>query len=109
MPIDLALAVGVLFAAGLYLVLGRCLVRAIFGLVLLSNAANLSVLLLARDPSGLQPPIVSTPGPWVDPLPQALVLTAIVIGFGMTAYLGVLIYRLFIDRGTTDLDEGSES
>ena len=47
-------------------------------------------------------PIVSRDGPWVDPLPQALILTAIVIGFGVVAYLVLLLYRTFLDQHTAN-------
>lgn len=83
-----AIAVGVLVAAGVYLLLQRGLVRITFGFVLLGHAAN--VLLLASGGMDLRgvPLIGSGPiGQMADPLPQAFVLTAIVITFGLTVYL----------------------
>lgn len=77
--------------------------RILFGFLILSNAANLFVLCTSGEPgSRLAPILDGRPGPRVDPLPQALILTAIVIGFGVTAYLVVLLYRLFLDHGTTN-------
>jgi multicomponent Na+:H+ antiporter subunit C len=103
-----ALLVGLLFGVGTYLILQKSFVRLLFGFVLVSNGANLCVLMMSGAPTGKSEPVlaeVAIPGyeanP-VDPLPQALVLTAIVIGFGMTAYLVFLLYRIFLDWKTTD-------
>lgn len=102
MQLDSALLVGVLFGAATWLILQRSFVRILFGFILLGNAANLLLLTMSGEPDGKRPPIATETGPWVDPLPQALILTAIVIGFGVTAYLVVLLYRLFLDHGTTN-------
>lgn len=105
MQADTAILSGVLFAVAMWLLLQRSFVKVLLGFVVLSNAANLFVLMTSGEPSRRAAPIVEGTGPWVDPLPQALVLTAIVIGFGVTAYLVTLLYRLFLDSGTTHLDE----
>ena len=106
MQFDTAILVGVLFGCGTYLVLQRSFVKILFGFVILSNAANLLVLAMSGEPSGRSAPLVRDPPvPMVDPLPQALILTAIVIGFGVTAYLVVLLYRLFLDHQTADAGE----
>jgi multicomponent Na+:H+ antiporter subunit C len=104
MQADTAILTGVLFGVAMWLLLQRSFVKVLFGFVVLSNAANLFVLMMSGEPTGKSAPIVSSPGPWVDPLPQALILTAIVIGFGVIAYLVTLLYRLFLDWGTTELD-----
>lgn len=111
MPVDTALLVGFLFGAAVYLILSRRFVRLLFGFLLLSNAANLFVLSMSGDPAALAPPLADLPGPHVDPLPQALILTAIVIGFGTTVYLVFLLYRYFVDFHTTRRDglEGEDS
>ena len=104
----LAFVVGGLYAAGLYLVLRRRLAQLIIGIVLLTNAANLLIftaagLVRARPPlveEGMQ----TTEGLVADPLPQALILTAIVIGFGVLAFALVLAYRVYQTLGTDDLD-----
>lgn len=97
-----AILVVVLFAAGTYLILQEKFSRILFGFILFSNAANLFVLSMAGNPDGKGAPVVLGGGPPpVDPLPQALVLTAIVIGFGVIAYLVMLLYWIFLDRGTT--------
>ncbi|MEM7132610.1 MAG: NADH-quinone oxidoreductase subunit K [Chloroflexota bacterium] len=97
--ITLAVVVGVLFATGTYLILQRRAIRLILGLALLTHGVNL--LLFSSGGLGRgQPPIIDkdafTPdgiGQFVDPLPQALILTAIVISFGVTAFTVVLVNR----------------
>jgi multicomponent Na+:H+ antiporter subunit C len=108
MLIETCILVGLLVAVAVYLILQPGFVRILFGFVLLSNAINLLVLLASGEPRGRTVPIVgeAVDGlPPVDPLPQALVLTAIVIGFGVIAYLVVLLYRTFLDQGTADAGE----
>ena len=104
----LALLVGVLVAASVYLMLARNVLRFLFGLVLLSNAANLTIFIAGRltpeapplVPDGLTVP----PEQVANALPQALVLTAIVIGFGLLAFTLVLVYRGYQTLGTLDSD-----
>jgi multicomponent Na+:H+ antiporter subunit C len=103
MAAAVALLVGVLFATGLYLLLGRSLLRQIIGLALLSHAANV-VLLLSAGLRGTPPIVTPGGGPYTDPLPQALILTAIVIAFGVTAFLLALGYRMHL-FGEADDDE----
>lgn len=106
MILTASLLVGILFATATYLVMQGSFVRILFGFIILSNAANLAIMTVSGPPRGLAEPIITDPvGTMVDPLPQALVLTAIVIGFGVTAYLVFLFYRLFLDWKTTDAGE----
>ncbi len=106
MSLETALLIGVLFGCATWLVLHHSFVKILFGFVLLSNAANLFLLSMSGSPDGREAPIAGqTAGPLVDPLPQALILTAIVIGFGVTAYLVILLYRLFLDQKTTNAAE----
>jgi multicomponent Na+:H+ antiporter subunit C len=106
MQIETAILVGILFACATFMILQTSFVRILFGFVILSNAANLLVLSMSGEPTGKAAPIVGNSKlPMVDPLPQALILTAIVIGFGMTAYLVLLLYRLFLDQKTTNAAE----
>jgi multicomponent Na+:H+ antiporter subunit C len=105
----LALVIGGLYAAGLYLMMRRSMVKLIIGLALLGHAANLLIFTVGRLTRG-QPPIVSPGetapvGPFADPLPQALILTAIVIGFGVQAFAIVLLKRAYQTVGTDDLDD----
>ena len=106
MQVETALLVGVMFGCATYLILQLGFVRILFGFVILSNAANLLVLSMSGRPDGKGAPIVLDGGaPLVDPLPQALILTAIVIGFGMTAYLLLLLYRIYLDHQTVNTAE----
>lgn len=95
MTVVLAAAAAVLFGAGTWLLLQRQLTRIVIGLSLLAHGANLLVLLSAGRPA--QPTFVgqSASSSLLDPLPQAFVLTAIVISFGVTTFLLALAYRSF--------------
>ena len=104
MQADTALLSGVLFAVSMWLLLQRSFVKVLFGFVVLSNAANLFVLMISGEPMGRSAPIVGGTGPMVDPLPQALVLTAIVIGLAMTALLLALALRQRQDRKDDRID-----
>lgn len=97
MTIVLAAAVAVLYAGGVYLLLQRTLSRIIVGLALMGHGANL-LLLMAGGTPGAPPLIARGPPPEraADPLPQALALTAIVITFGVLAFLLTLAYRSWI-------------
>jgi multicomponent Na+:H+ antiporter subunit C len=88
----LVVTIGVLFAAGVYLVLERSLTRVLIGVVLIGNGANL-LFLVAGGAAGRPPIVGKGTGRMTDPLPQAMVLTAIVITLGMTAFLLALAYR----------------
>lgn len=104
----LAVAVGVLFATGTYMMLRRNLVKIILGLGLLSNGANLLIFTSGGLRAGL-PPIIghhdkSLAAAAADPLPQALILTAIVITFGVQAFALVLVYKAYQAVGSDDPD-----
>ncbi len=97
--VTLSLVIGVLYAVGTYLLLQRTLTRVVIGLGLLGHGANL-LLLQAGGAAGAVPIIGRTAGDvgegTADPLPQAMVLTAIVITFGVTAFLLALSYRSWV-------------
>jgi multicomponent Na+:H+ antiporter subunit C len=96
--------VGLLFAVAIYLLLRGSLVDHVFGLIVLSHAANLFVFGAGRLRQGAAPILGEDPGqPIADPLPQALVLTAIVIGFGVVAFATLLVARLHATFGTDDV------
>jgi multicomponent Na+:H+ antiporter subunit C len=105
----LAVVVGGLYAAGLYVMLRRNIVKLVMGLVLLGHAANLLIFTaagLTRAVPPLIPREAAELGPdAADPLPQALVLTAIVIGFALQSFALVLIRRAHETLGTDDVDE----
>lgn len=105
MNIVLALVVGALFAAGTFQLLRRSLVRVVIGVSLLAHGANLLLLAMAGLRRGRSPIIQDEPATYVDPLPQALILTAIVIGLGTQAFLLVLSYRADQEFGLDDTDE----
>jgi len=101
--LEAALLIAVLAGCGLHLCLSRRFLRVLFGFLLISNAANLVLLAVSGDPTGRRSGTVAADGSSrdaVDPLLQALILTAIVIGFAVAAYLTVLLYRLYTDRGS---------
>jgi multicomponent Na+:H+ antiporter subunit C len=105
----LALAAGVLYAAGIYLMLRRRLAQLIIGLGLLSNGTNL-LIFTSGGLTRARPPVVPEGAeqlepPYADPVPQALVLTAIVIGFGLLAFSLVLAHRVHMTTGIDDVDE----
>lgn len=105
----LAVMTGGVFATGLYLILRRSIVKLLIGLVLLSNAANLVIFTTAGLQRG-KPPLIpegaTAPLQVVaDPLPQALVLTAIVISFGVLAFAMVLVHRTHQMVDTDDLND----
>ncbi|MEW5249791.1 Na+/H+ antiporter subunit C [Microbulbifer discodermiae] len=108
METAVALAIGILVATGVYLMLERCLLQYLFGLVLLSNAANLAIFAAGRL-TRATPPLVPAgmtepPQPVANPLSQALILTALVIGFGLLAFALALIARSYARFGTLNSD-----
>ena len=113
MTIVLAVVIGSLYTAGVYLMLRRNVVRLVFGLVLLGHAANLLIFTAGGLVRG-RPPIVpedavGLPPGVADPIPQALVLTAIVIGFAVVSYAAVLVHRAVDRTGTDDTDDMRET
>jgi multicomponent Na+:H+ antiporter subunit C len=105
----LAITAGVLYGTGLYMLLRRRLAQLIIGLGLLSNGTNL-LIFTAGGLKRARPPLVPEGAqeltqPFADPVPQALVLTAIVIGFGVLAFSLVLAHRMHTTTGTDDIDE----
>jgi multicomponent K+:H+ antiporter subunit C len=99
----MATGIGALTAVGLYLILLRRTFPVVIGLSFLSYAVNVFLFTMGRLAID-QPPIVSAgAASYTDPLPQALVLTAIVITFGMTALIVVLSLRAFLETGDDDV------
>ncbi len=106
--VTLAVA-SVLMGIGAYLILQRLLSRVIIGLALLSHGVN--ILILVSGGPGGQPPVLLEgvdPATVADPLPQALVLTAIVITFGVTAFLLALALRSWLLTGTDAVEDDIE-
>ena len=97
-----------LFGCGLYMILSRHLMRVLLGLSLVGTAVNLVVFQSGRIRS-MQPPLIQNGADRLngsaDPLPQALVLTAIVIGFALSVILTTLVLRAYRAHGTARSDE----
>lgn len=106
MSLVLVAVVGVLAGTGTFLVIQRSLSRIILGVGLLANAVNL-LILVTGGPSG-GAPIAGRPGEPADPLPQAFVLTAIVIGLAVVAFLLALAWRAWTIDGEDDVDDDVE-
>jgi multicomponent Na+:H+ antiporter subunit C len=107
MELVLAVVAGVLYATGLYLMLRRRLAQLIIGLGLLSNGSNV-LILSAAGVTRARPPLVDEAGTaleqFADPVPQSLILTAIVIGFGVLAFSLVLAHRVHHSAASDDID-----
>jgi len=93
MELLVAVTIGGLFAAATFMLLRPSSFPVVLGTILLSHGINLLLVAMGRVRLGAAPILSSTTGQPADPLAQALVLTAIVISFGMTAFLLVLAYR----------------
>lgn len=106
MELLLAIVAGGLYASGLYLMLRRRLAQLIIGLGLLSNGSNI-LILSAAGVTRANPPLIGAgmpPDQFADPVPQSLILTAIVIGFGVLAFALVLAHRVHASAGSDDID-----
>lgn len=100
----LASAIGLMTAVGVYLTLQKRMLAVVVGLSFLSYAINLFLLAMGRLTVDKPPIITSGITDYTDPLPQALVLTAIVIAFGMTALIVVLGLRAYLETGSDAVD-----
>jgi len=105
----LAVLIGALFAGGFYLLMRCSLVKMVFGIALLAHATNLLIFTVGNVARAKAPIVLEgatiPPQPYADPVPQALILTAIVIGFGLQAFCLVLFKRTYLTLGTDDTDE----
>jgi multicomponent Na+:H+ antiporter subunit C len=108
MELLLPLLAAVLVGTGLFLMLSRAMIRLIVGLTMFSYGVNMS-LFLAGGMEIAAPPLLDVAGPYRDPLPQALILTAIVIGFATTALLLVLAMRAYQATGTDHVQDLAET
>ncbi len=113
MTVLLAIVAGLLFAAAIYLMLRRSVLKLALGLSLLANAANLVIFVAAGLTRG-EPPLIADgetlpPPDAADPLPQAMVLTAIGSGFSVLAFTLTLRHRVYEEGGTDDVDDLSEA
>ena len=109
MELLLIFIIGLLHAAGIYMLLRRNMFKMIIGLILLGNGVNMLIFLLGKLTKG-HPPVIADGAKvfteiYADPVPQALILTAIVIGFGLQSFAIILIKKVHQGLGTDDLDE----
>lgn len=109
MELLLIILLGLLYAAGVYLILRRSMVKLLFGILLLGSGTNLLIFLLGGITKG-KPPVIAEDAKllqdiFADPVPQALILTAIVISFAMIAFAIVLLKRVYALVNSDDLDD----
>jgi len=105
MELILAIGIGILFASGVFQLLRRNIIRSAIGLVILMNAVNLFLLSTGASVGEAPPYIDAAAGIYSDALPQALILTAIVISMGGTAFVLSMLYIISARYKTSDLDE----
>lgn len=105
MEILIAIVVGILFMSATYLILSKSLLRIIIGTGLLSHGAHLLILTMGGLKRGAAPLLGEHASTYTDPIPQALILTAIVISFGVTAFFLVLAYRSYQELGTDNMEK----
>lgn len=105
MEILMSIMIGIVFTVSIYLFLSKSLLRVVLATLLLSHGVHLLLLTMAGLQGGASPLLNLGEDAYTDPLPQALVLTAIVISFGVTSLLLVMSYRTYKMHKTDDLDE----
>jgi multicomponent Na+:H+ antiporter subunit C len=105
-----SITIGLIFMAGVYLILKHDLIRVVGGMVLISNAANLFILgaAISHGDAPILPLGLESSSSISDPVVQALVLTAVVISFGVSALLLAIVYRVYLSHRTVDLEELSD-
>lgn len=109
MELLFVLLIAVLYGSGIYMLLRRSMVRMLMGFTLIGNGANLLLFLMGGIRSG-RPPIIADGHSlfleaYADPVPQALILTAIVISFGIQSFAIVLLRQVYRLLGSDDLDD----
>ncbi len=105
MELVMSIAIGILFAVGTYLILTRSLLRIAMGTTLLTHGVHLLLMTMSGLKMGAPPLLGEQSAAYTDPLPQALILTSIVINFAVTSFLFVLAYRAYQDLGTDDMEQ----
>jgi len=108
MELLLVLLVGILYSAGIFMMLRRSMVKLLLGLLLLGNGTNILIFLMGGLTKG-KPPIIGETEKtftdlYADPVPQSLILTAIVISFALTAFAIILLKKVYATTGSDDLD-----
>lgn len=105
MEILMSIVIGIIFTVSVYLFLSRSIIRVVLGSLLLSHGVHLLLITMSELQRGAPPLLNIDAEAYTDPLPQALVLTAIVIAFGVTSFLLVMAYRTYKEHNTDDLEE----
>jgi len=105
MEIVMIFVIGILFTCATYLMLSKSLLRIIVGTGLLSHGVHLLLLTMGGLKNGAAPLLGENAESYTDPVPQALILTAIVISFGVTAFFLVLAYRAYQELGTDNMEK----
>lgn len=101
----MSITIGVLFTIGVYLLLSKSLLRIILGTSFLTHGVHLLLLTMSKLKTGAPPLLGEEAQSYTDPLPQALILTSIVISFGVTSFLLVLAYKSYQKLGTDDMEK----
>ncbi|RYD99203.1 MAG: Na+/H+ antiporter subunit C [Sphingobacteriales bacterium] len=109
MELLLVIMIAILYASGIFMLLRRSMVRLLMGIILIGNGANLLIFLLGGITPGKPPVIAETQSvfteAYADPVPQALILTAIVISFGIQSFAIVLLRQVYRLLESDDLDD----
>ncbi|SDI93923.1 Na(+)/H(+) antiporter subunit C [Salimicrobium halophilum] len=105
MEIIMSVLAGILFMTGVYNLLQKQLLRIVIGTALVSHGAHLTILTMGKLKDGAPPILTEGVENYTDPLPQALILTSIVISFGVTSLLLVLAYRASKINHTDNMDQ----
>lgn len=105
MEIIISILAGVLFTVGIYNMLQKQLLRIAIGTGLISHAAHLFILTMGELKRGAPPVLTEGITEYTDPLPQALILTSIVISFGVTSVVLVLAYRTITENNTDNMEQ----
>lgn len=105
MELLMSVTIGALFCVGVYQLLSKSLLRIILGTTLLTHGVHLLLLTMSGLKTGAAPFLGEQADSYTDPLPQALILTSIVISFGVTAFFFVLAYRSYQTLGTDNMEE----
>lgn len=104
MEIVMTIVAGTLFTAGAYLILSKTLLRIILGLSLFTHGVHIMLMSINGLKRGAAPLLEEEAASYTDPVPQALILTSIVISFSLTAFSLVLAYRTYKEHGTDDVE-----
>ncbi|MFD2600348.1 Na+/H+ antiporter subunit C [Sphingobacterium corticis] len=109
MELILVLVLGLMYAAGVYLILRRSMIKLLLGIMMMGNGTNILIFLIGSITKG-QPPVIDAhhnifQDIYADPIPQALILTAIVISFALSAFAIVLLKRAYALLQKDDLDD----